>query len=87
MSGGDPARAWQAGGLGQGLHGQAGQLGQEQEQAATLGEEAAWGQGEGPHVGDGFDRRPGVLGPFLIQATGQRGEALRPEDLAHSGGA
>ncbi len=48
---------------------------------------ATWGQGEGPHVGDGLDRRPGVQRPFLIQATGKRGEALSPEDLAHGGGA
>ena len=73
----------QAASLGQSLHRQAGQMGQEQEQASASGEDMARGQRESAHIGHCFDGRARALGPFLIEAAGQRGEALRLEHLAH----
>ena len=58
-------------------------MGQEQEQASAGGEDMARGQRESAHIGHCFDGRARALGPFLIEAAGQGGEALRLEHLAH----
>ncbi len=86
MSGRNHLGARQARGLGQLLDGQADQFGQEQEQTAALGGEAARSQGELAHVGDCLESGARTLRPFFIQAPRQRGKAFGLENLAHGGG-
>jgi len=78
---GDHPGPGQAGRRGQPRHVEAHQVGEEKEQAAEARREAPRGEREGPDIRDGLRGRPGAGGPLLVQASGQRGEALGLQDL------
>jgi hypothetical protein len=58
------------------------EIGDEEEQTATGGGEAARFEGELACVGHGLDPRPRTLRPFLIQTARQGREAFFPKHLA-----
>lgn len=75
------------GGLSQGVHLQTNEVGEEQEESAATGREAARGERKRADIGHGFDGGVGVAGPFFIESAGQWGEALLFEHFPHGRGA
>lgn len=63
------------------------QIWDKEKKTPTSGGESAGCQGEGADIGYGFDGRPGIVRPLLVQTPWQGSKPFFMEDLADSGGA
>jgi hypothetical protein len=87
VPGGDHAGAGEFGAVRQSVAVETDQIGDKEEEPADTCGKFTGAERKAAHIGHRLGRRTKAGGALVVEATGQRSEALLGQDLAHRGGA